>query len=206
MSLNTNWIYVVDTAKGRLAMITARDRAELPAGKVAEANPVYHMVGGFMLGDGESADGNTYRARITFAKGNHFRNMASWKGPLVFGDGRWTLREGVSISLDHYISGRKLLSGEVSATCAAYRGGKAEVVMAAGGKETVLLTIDRAGEVRAKVPEALMPTPCPSITIRALAGCDLDLEEYGFTGEITGLPVPAEAGRTEYRRCSENEV
>jgi len=194
-----NWIYTVDTGSAKLAMITARDHAELPAGKAVEAQPVYHGIGGFMLGEGESVDGNRYRAKIGFARGNHFRNLGAWKGRLAFGNGVWTLREGVEISLDHYVSGRTFFSASVGADCAAVRSGKAEIVLTNGGKERRLLELTKAGVVWAKLPQELMPMTCPSIVIRGLAGCDIDLRQYLFDGEINGQPVvPAESGTTEY--------
>ncbi|MBO7721754.1 MAG: hypothetical protein J6T01_05035 [Kiritimatiellae bacterium] len=199
MHLKPNWIYSVKTAGGRLAVITSVDRPELPAGDAAETNPVYHTVGGFMLGRGESADGNRYRAAITFEQGNHFRNILRWSGPLALSGGRWTLRGGSSARLDHYLAGRRFLSGSVSLKCAAHRAGKVEVFLVAAGGKTRLFEISAPGAAGAKIPEKLLPMNCPSLVIAAGDGCDLDLESYGFEGDFDGPPVAAEAGVTEYR-------
>jgi len=196
--IHPNWIYTVDTGSGTLAVLTSKDKPELPSGKALEAQPIYHGIAGFMLGAGESVDGNAYRARISFAGGNHFRNLGSWKGRLVYGNGLWTIREGMEIALDHYVAGRSFLAGTVGVDCTEIRDGKAEVVLTGGGKEIRLLEVAKVGVTRRKLADDLMPMACPSIVIRGLDGCDLDLRGYLFDGTLDGRPVPAEAGATTY--------
>lgn len=188
-----NRIYAVKTPAGWQLYHTALDSAALPEGEAREVTPVFRNSDGFMLGNGESVKDNAYVSLAQYGRGgNARRTLLAWKRA-AFENGVWKVREASEIVFNHYVAGRRFLAPRVTRSeVSAWRGGSAALEVQVGREWKELARFSKAGSIDpVRLPDECEASPCPTIRLRGLAGCDLDWLGYDFAAEITGLPAQA---------------
>ncbi|HIJ65151.1 MAG TPA: DUF4091 domain-containing protein, partial [Candidatus Hydrogenedentes bacterium] len=175
---------------------------------VHRVEPVYRMVEGLILGDGEFVQGNVFESRMTWDvhKVNHGRALAGYKNT-YFNHDAFLMGDGSELLMNHELAGRQFLRGSVF-LAPAYRE-KGALIVEASTNGAVWEDVGRIADVRGQVielPESMFPADNVFVRIRCEAdepaGRDFELNVMGLRGyylraEVDGPPVTA-TGKTHY--------
>lgn len=197
-----NRIYLVKTSDGPLLYHTTSTNPVLPDGEVIEVNPTYHASAGFMLGSGESVNGNHYIFQPHYGdnSGNSRRCLISWNNG-SFSNGTWHISEGTVIAFNHYVCGRVFLSPSITKTeVPAWKSGAAVIEVSTKDGWVEIARLDHAGVFGPYQLPQCDKSFCPSIRLRGLENCDLDWLCYDFEATLWGRPITV-TGKTDVREA-----
>ena len=174
---------------------------------VKEQCAIYATDGVLTLGDGEMILGSKYMYmdKPRSFHHNHSRPLVSWSGSANLNTDRYPFGNGAEIVWTHELSGRKLLSAEVSVNARYFGRGEVavEVSKDAGAWKTLgCLTVSNRS-VRISAGAEMFPAERLFVRVKGVGAHGVQLGGYAFSAEVDGVPLFV-SGSTAYADVGQN--
>jgi len=159
--------------------------------------PVHTLIGGLLLGEGESIRDGRYTFSGTFSHqgANYHRPLhAATAG---FNSDRWVFSDGAQVVYRFELPGHAFRSGKIGFNVNYYvRGGCTAEVSRDGRSWHQVAVQEKLGEREAEVPETLLPAEVLFLKLATLPGpSSFQVNRVEFSSELDGAPADA-TGKT----------
>lgn len=168
--------------------------------RISRARTRYRRVGTLELGFGEQMDGNVYRFGTRLLDATHLqaRPLVGYRG-LTYNNGVLTFNKGADLTYAHELSGRRLISAEVSVAYESDKRGAVNVFASRDGKSwSEVGVVSNTGVHRLALPAALFPAERIQVSVRNTGKAPSGrVFQYAFDAVVDG-PAAFGFGATDY--------
>ena len=167
--------------------------------EVFEVEPVHNRKNDFLLGSGESVDGNSYsfKSYLNDKARNYCRLLHGYSAG--FNSQRWCIGGGSTVDYLHELPGRQFKSMKIFINCGYCQKGAMQVLISADAEKWRCIgKISATGSQEFIVPADVLPAAKVFVRLAGDKGnCNLQVYNYGVSATFNGSPLNMN-GSTRY--------